>query len=1155
MKKGLHLICGGSGSGKSTFVYDDIIRESIANPKELYFLIVPEQVSSTVEREIIKRHPNHGVANVDILSINRLTYRVAEELNRSLKVILDDTGKSMLLRKVVYDNRPNLKVYNRMENRPGFIDQLKSVISEFYQYEIKDGDLIDLANSEELDDVLKLKLCDLITLYQGFVAEISGNYQMMEEMPDLLAELTKDSLLLKNAHFYFDDFTGFTPNQYSFLSELFKVSNDLTFTITLPKNAGIKAKSSDVFSMSRDYLDTLLKMYEKIGESEIIWLSYENHPYRQYGKPDLLALETSLFRYNNLIPDGLEVNNVKGYEATNTRAEISVVARDIRDYIDNHDLRYRDIAVVAANLEDYESLISEIFNKYEIPFYMDLSSKTANHPFVENLRAALDIALNGKSGFSIDRVYKLLGTGVSAITDAECIFLKNYLYETNTFGYNAWTKKFTRVPKWLWANEKDTKKKERKLALKANLLENVNRIRQNFVKPLIPLIKAAEKKDVKALASAIYDYTVELEFQKKIEEYANEIKDTDIYEYSRWMKVYPSILALLDKLVELTSAYKDISADEINEILSAGFDEMAVLTPPATFDQVVVGELLRSRLNNVKVLFFIGLNDSVLPMDMNSTNLLNNQDREKLKTTDLNLAPDRLNKAYQEKFYLYLMTTKASDKLVLSYSRMNSSGDSMSPCYFIREINRVLKDFKITVVDREDYLSTANNLYGAAVRDLIKLEQNSRLNDDELKELTSILKYSKDYNEDIINRINRAYKYDNQVAPISNNLVDRLFGRELVLSVSRLEQYTACPFKHFIKYGLGVGEETEYSFENVDYGNLLHRILELYGKSIKDKDIHKLTYDEHYDLCENAITTAFAELDFNFGETNRLSFQEEAIKDIAKDNLDIVAWQSKRSSFKPEEFELDFGGKNNKLLVYNENGRTVSLTGVIDRVDRFKEDDKNYLRVIDYKTGNMKFDLIKLYHGLQLQLMTYLNVLDAKNDGEVKAAYYYHIFKPVVDLNGKEEINLDVLLSRRDYYKKYTNEFKLKGFCDSNSDVINAIENKESGYFDTVSIMKKMDGTASSNSSVYSLETIRCLMNYCDDKIKEIAKNMLEGDIKISPYKYGQESSCKYCVYKDICQITANSNCYRKLNKVGLDDLVSKVKKDNNGLGEGDENE
>jgi ATP-dependent helicase/nuclease subunit B len=582
-----------------------------------------------------------------------------------------------------------------------------------------------------------------------------------------------------------------------------------------------------------------------------------------------------------------------------------------------------------------------------------------------------------------------------------------------------------------------------------------------------------------------------------------------------------------------------MSGDELNDIMCEGLDEIAIGSTPSTFDQVLVGDLFRTRVDNVKVMFMIGLNDNVLPMSNSSTNLLNDKDRSAFKATSLNLAPDRVDKIYQERFYLYLMATKPKDKLIFSYSRMNSEGSSMAPCYFIKEIKRVLNDVRIEVVDAEVYLCSKNTLYRSTVDKLVSYENG----ESGVSPLNTMLKYIKEYDDVLLKRLNEAYSYKNHVAPISNKLIDRLFGKDLYLSVSRLEKYEECPFRHYINYGLSISENYDYSFQNNDYGNLFHRILEIYGSRVRDLGLSysELSYEEHIKISDEAINQAFLELDYSFEENKRLHFYEDIIRDIAEDNIDVVAWQNKRSAFTPIGFEMSFNkhGDLNSPVISLDDGRNITLTGFIDRVDEYNDGDKRYLRVIDYKSGRTTFNMTKVYYGLQLQLLTYLNVLKTDGLGEAKAAYYYHVDKPIVDGVTDDEINYDTLLKRHDYYKSYLDKFKLDGFGEGSSDVLSKLELHEpSGKLDTINVTYNKDGALSKNSSVFSADDIDILLKYQEHKLKKIANDMFNGDISISPYVLDKKTPCDYCNYKDICGVKkSDGNAFRKLTKKGIDDI------------------
>ncbi len=1143
----LHIILGNSGSGKTTRLYEMLTKEAQKNLNDNYFLVVPEQFTLQAQKDIVEKTKGNGTLNIDIVSFARLGYRIFNELDTDIKTVLEDHGKSMMLRKVLGEVNDELSVYKNMKDKDGFIDQAKSVLSEFYQYEIHEGELDELIKAAEDDDFLSCKLNDIYIIYKSFTKALGTRYSVSEQLLDILCEVSEQSGLLKNAAFYFDGYTGFTPNQYKLISCLMRLGKKCVFTITMDKQSFYGKKYiKDVFSLSRDTLLRLNKCRSELGEaSEVSYTTlFEPEKVRYKGKADLAFLEASLFRRHKR-QYGDEVENIFLWQAKSTRTEVHGVANEICRLVREQGLRYREIGVISANEEEYKDLCDHIFSQYDIPHFMDQTNKVLNHPYVESLRAALAICCKGDGGFTYDRIMRYLNTGVCGISRSEAEELDNYILATNTVGLHMWQNGFKRLPKSYWLREKNKKKRDEQRRKQKEYIKEINNIRKKVINNLMPLYQAIRYgRNVHDKMVAIYKYMVTNKYEQKLSLKADDYENDGDYVMARtWRSIYPAIIELLDKCNDILGEEENISNQELCSILDAGLSEFSIGAVPATMDQVIVGDIMRTRLNTVKVLFILGVNDNNLPVNSASPNLLSDQDRLKLEGSGIELAPNYKDSAYDEQFYLYLALTKPSQRLYVSCARVDSSGGSLRPAYLISTLLRIFPKLKTESREQEIYLVNEQTIYPYLVNKSREYIRMGKLQDaDTFFALYNLCKKEKAY-RNILVRMQQGYSYKNTEEPIARELAVRLFGEKLYASITRLERYAGCAFSHFLQYGLKLKERERYTFQSMDFGNILHRIMELFGRNMKLKGIEysKLTDKEIAQYTMEAVEQALDEEGYDelSEEGARSAYMLNTVDRMAKRTIKVICRHLQLGDFVPQEFELSFGAGGDidgPVYQIGENVK-MELMGVIDRLDLFRDTselpNKVYLKILDYKTGNNTLDLTKVYYGLQLQLLTYMMVAKKyyPQNGErvAAAALYYHIQDPVMDydrtLYGVEEEE-----QRKELLDKVQQETK-KNFCmngllSSEEAVLSHLEHHPEGayQYESVSVKTKKDGGLYANSKCNSSKELDMLISHTESEIVRLGTSMLSGDVGISPYIYKNSASCEYCQYKEVCHVDLKKN-------------------------------
>lgn len=661
----LQFIFGPSGSGKSYELYQSVIKESMEHPKQKFLVLVPEQFTMQTQKDLVAMHPRHGIMNIDVLSFGRLAYRVFEETGGGNLPVLDDEGKNLVLRKIAGDYEDQLSVLRGNMKKLGYISEVKSVISEFTQYDIGEEEIDQVMEAAGENSRLYFKLQDLKILYRGFREYLESRYITKEELLDVLSREVERSEMLKNSTVVLDGFTGFTPVQNRLLLELLKHCRKLCVTVTMDEREDpfTYRHPYQLFALSKHMVTGLTELARQ-AKAEILTPVYlYGQPIRRFlDNPSLAFLERNLFRYRknageaeNICPG--EDQAVGIHVARNPRAEAMAVAGQIRSLVRKEGYRYREIGVIVSDMSAYGDYLKQAFEVYGIPVFMDQKKSILLNPFVEYIRSLLSMA---EQNFTAESVFRFLRTNLSGFTMEETDALENYVIGLGIKGYKRWQERWIR-------RLKDTTEED---------LEVFNHCRVRLVEKVDGLLYVLKqrKKTVRDITMALYEFLVQEELQKKLKVQEEVFQERGEQALAReYAQIYRIVIELFDKFVELLGE-EPVSLKEYEKLLDAGLEEAKVGVIPPSPDQVVAGDMERTRLKDIKALFFVGANDVYLPGNLLRTGLLSERDRDRFSREKLSLSPGGKEKAYEQKFYLYMNLTKPSKRLEIFYSRVSSDG-------------------------------------------------------------------------------------------------------------------------------------------------------------------------------------------------------------------------------------------------------------------------------------------------------------------------------------------------------------------------------------------------------------------------------------------------------------------------------------------------
>lgn len=1128
----LRFYFGPSGAGKSYQLYREIVARSMeageSGARRSYLIVVPDQFTMQTQQELVTMHPCEGIMNIDVLSFGRLSHRILEEVGGEDIPVLDDTGKSLVLQKVAAGMKDQLPALGGFLHRQGYIHEVKSAISEFMQYGLSPEDVGKLTEFAAGRGALHHKLKDLGLLYQGFLDYIRGHFITTEETLDLVCRSLHKSRLIPGSVIVFDGFTGFTPIQNRVIQELMHLAGEVIVTVTLGQGENPYELDGEqrLFYLSKKTVHDLSALAGQAGveRGQDVTIS-PGSGHRFAHNPALHSLEQNLFRMNPR-PYAKEQEQIRLFEADTPKEEVHQAGLAILSLIRSEGLQYRDIAVITGSLGTYASHVETEFADMGIPCYIDRTRGITLNPMIEYIKSALQLFLQD---FSYESVFHYLRSGLAALTLEETDALENYVRETGIRGRKKWNQLFTR--------------KTRAMGEEEEPLQRINELRQRMMEQLQPLWgeKQAGAADY---VNRLYDFLHDNEVQRQLVEMAADFKASgDLVRAKEYEQIYRLVMELLEQIHGLLGE-EEITRQEFYDILEAGFGEIQVGTLPQNVDRILVGDMERTRLKQIKVLFFLGVNDGNIPKSASKGGIISDMDREFLKDSQLELAPTPRQQMFIQRLYLYLNLTKPSDRLYLSYARMGNDGKSIRPAYLVGVLQRLFPGLEVGRPDREPVLSQVVTpreglrYLAQGLRDYVEgamsgLEGQSggELAGQDFFSLYAAYAGQQEQREKV-ELLRRAAFLHYQESGLSRAVARALYGLQLENSVSRLETYASCAYRHFLQYGLTLREREEFGFENVDMGNAFHQVLDVFAQQMEEKGY--TWFDFPAEWADQAVEEAMEQFAAEYGSSvlyssARSAYGIQRMSRILKRTVRALQSQLQKGDFVPEGHEVSFhmADRLEAVNIALSEHEVMRLRGRIDRVDISESQDKVYVKVIDYKSGDRRFDLAALYYGLQLQLVVYMNAameMEARRhpDKEIvpAAMLYYHVTDPMVESQ--------VELSPQEVNEQILEQLRMNGVVSGEEDIIERLDREMGDKSYIIPVEKKKDGSYSARSSIMSGQELGVVSAYVSHKVRQIGQEILEGRMELNPFEKGSDQACTYCAYKKVCGFDLGIPGYHK---------------------------
>ena len=1115
----LQIILGASGSGKTEYLIRKALQEAGKDYHRQIYYLVPEQDTLAMQKRIVSHEENQGkgILNVDVLSFQRLYYRAFENTNQKSPLSLDEMGKMMILRLILGKKKKQLSYYQREAESLSFVEECKSQISECMQYKVSSEDLRKCAEKSKRS-ITKAKFLDLAYIYEEFLLYLSKTGRITEEgLADQgISALWKDNTL-KDSILIFDGFTGFTPIQLLCIEVLMERAGELYFSLEFSgKNIselGSGKKRESLFYLTEEAIKELYSRGEKLGVEILPPLSLNEIDSRTGEKrpegallprfEQIPALETLVEGFLQegkaypSLPHGISI-----IEAANISREVEEACSHIRFLVEEKGYRYQDIGVVLPDVELYRDAFFQQGRKFAIPLFLEEDIKLFDSPFSKVLRSALEVMEKGllyDSFFRYLRAFPYRGMEEEDRIDA----LENEARAKGLKGKSAFISLFQ----------------------EESLLE---------AEALFSLLEENEgSHNLKERIESLESFTEKLMERFKLEEEATFLKNEGMDSLSQSLERSVNQIQLL-----LSKMKEGLGEIPVNKKEFSAFFDMALSLEklrqiPATNDQVLVGDLTRSRFHNPKAFLFLGLNAGLIPLPPKKKSLFTEEEKSFLRQEHCTLSPLAWEESYIQEFYLYHAFLSPKEELYLSYPlRIPKGRGGISP--ILQEVLRLFPKLKIRKLEREiqemQSFSQAKDSLSKELPKLCKKEALFRSEEEVLPyfqlesfQLLHSLWQKEEYKKDL-EKLLEAIFWENRHLPLSKELSKGLYGEKIKGSVSRLDGLNRCAFSHFLRYGLHLQERKEAEIQDFDLGKLYHKLVESFFKKIKEEKAKGEALSEHFqEYLNHAIAESEQDPEFApFLEGGRNQYFLHKFKENAKTILWALERQLSGGDFQVEALERDF----------NYESDTLSFRGRVDRVDSYLDDEKNYyLKVLDYKSGNTDFSLDLLKAGLQIQLPLYLSILleeEKKRHPEYKlhpaGLFYFTMDNPSLSFKGQSEEKL---------FQEKLKASRPKGLINGDKDIIFRMDRELKG--DSLLLpVKEKNGSIEEKGSVAKEEKIMAMLSYVRERVEEDCKRILEGEKAISPIREAMDkTACSYCPYHSICGFDPDlpGFSYRSLEK------------------------
>ena len=1072
----LRFIYGKAGTGKSTFCFNEI-KKNINNSKKIY-IIIPEQYSYSAERQLLEVLDENASINAEVISFNRMANRVFTEVGGLNDVLISKSSKAMLIYSILEKEKKNLKFLGTSNDN---IDLVLKEITELKKHNITTEKLENGIN--EIENIsLQEKLKDIDKIYKIYEEYMQNKFIDEEDILTKLANKIPESKMFDNAIVYIDEFSGFTKQEYNIVEEILKKADEVNITICADNLEYNTEKENDIFYYNKQFAKLLTECGQNVDKKTEKSILLKNQ--FRFKNEELKFLEENIYNKNQ--KKYLEKNkNIKLFIANNPYSEIENIAQEITRLVREENYKYNDIAIITKNIDSINNIAKAIFSQYSIPIFIDEKVEITENIVIKYVLSILEIF---STNWSKEAVFNYIKSGFLDLKNDEIYILEKYCQKLG-INRNKWYKA-------KWKENQD--------------------LQEKIIIPLLELKKELDQeKNARKISEKLYKYLLKNNIQNKLNEKIKKLEKIGENEIAEEYKA--SLDTLIDVLDEIVDIFKDekISIDKYKEILKIGLRNKEIGKIPQNLDQVTLGDIDRTKSHKIKVAFITGINDGIFPSINKNEGFLNDNDREILKTKDLEIAKGTIDNLYEEQFNTYKVLSLAEEKLYLSYTSSNKDGGTLRPSVIITKIKKIFPQLQeeSDIITKKSNITNQKSTYEELLKNIRKIKNGEKIDDlwiDVYNWYSQNEYWKSKLKEDL-----KGLEYSNKAENIKKENIEKLYGNTLKASISKLEQYRKCPFSFHLTYGLKLKEDKQYEISAIDTGSFMHDIIDAFFDRIENLEIE----DEEIEKIVEEIINEKLKLEKNYIFTNSPKFiiLTNRLKKTVKDSIKYIVYQLKNSDFKVAGHELEFNKKDGNVELY----------GKIDRLDIGANDEGEYIRIIDYKSSNKNVNLNEMIAGTQIQLITYIDSIAEKTHKQPAGIFYFGLMDKIIE--GSQN------LTDEEIEERIKKEFKMNGLILADVKVVKMMDKTlETGYSNIIPVYLDKQGEISQGkSNTITKEQFSNLQKTIRKIIKQISNEILSGKIDIKPLynKANGNFSCEYCEYKTICAFNPKENNYEYLQK------------------------
>lgn len=1103
----LNLVFGRSKSGKTTYI-DNKVCELVRNGKNKILVIVPDQTTFEAEKAYLGLLGAKLSQNVLVLGFSRMCDYVADCIGAIRKDTADEQTKAILMSIALEEVRDRLVLYGDKALSPELTKLMLDARKELTLSGCTGEKLAAAAQGVEALTAAKLK--DIYLASQAMDALLLNSFEDPDTELSAVAEILEERRVFDGFTVFIDSYLFFTSPQTEVVSALMAQCEDMYITLSYD---GFSREG--IFSTSFETAQKLLRIAKSrgVGASEPVLCCYDGF----FAHEDLAHLEQNIFMPDKCGFDS-KSESITLYRAKDRYDEVDFVAREIRRLIIDYGYRYSDIAVVGRDLKSYSAIISTVFEKYDISYFADKPHDITSKPLIKLITACFNAVLGG---FDKDELLSLLKTGLTSASDEDISLFENYIFTWN-LNYGSLSKKFTENPRGFSDNFtfEDVEDLNRAESVRSLVISSLQRFKEDF-----------SGKSAKEICRGLYELMLNLGADKKLLELAHKLEAWEEIAYSEeQLRLWDIFTEALDRTARIIGD-RELSLKRFYDLLMLELNLTDISFIPKAVDQVTVGDIERLRLGGKKCVFAVGAVDGEFPKASTGGGIFTSFERNELSRLNVLSEADDENSSNRELYLCYYALTGASHRLFVSFPAAELNGEPMSPSIIVSELDSVFPEctrrMRITEEPAELLWAEkpAYDFYAANAK-----------SDDPL--ICSLKAYFEDrpYFSDRLQSLENVLNSNAKFSIKNEKTAQRLFGKDLHLSASKIEKYHLCRFSYFCQYGLKARERTRASIDALEYGSFVHYILESFFSSFKKPELENLTDDKISSVVSH-ISDEYARLHFGGLETKsaRFNYLFSSVKEAASVLIKHIIGELSQSEFVPIDFELDIGKDISAYRLELENGFSVTVTGKVDRADILKQGGKSYIRVVDYKTGTKVFNLSDVIYGLNLQMLLYLSVIKKQGakryGGEVVPAgvLYMPAFVPTLEMAASS--------SPEKIFSERCKKLRMNGIILNDEAVLSAMEKDLSGMYIPVSQGAKGIKGA---DNLATLEEFGAVFSYIDKLISQMATELLKGEIDAEPVVGPRDDACKYCPYSSAC-IGRSPQAFKQVFKLDREDVLKEL--------------